>query len=95
MSPAPAAPAAQPARSAPASIPTPATGGRAGHYRPDRFAGRAISYGFPINRREQIPPNEVSIGVRLVWVYRPPTGFASLNITLEESTVMKAAPVLL
>jgi hypothetical protein len=38
------APAAQPARSAPASIPTPATGGRAGRYRPDRFAGRAATY---------------------------------------------------
>jgi hypothetical protein len=73
-----------------------------GHFDPardmyDKFdgQGRPISYGFPINRREQIPPNETSIGVRLVWVYRPPTGFATLNIVLEESTVMKAAPVLL
>jgi hypothetical protein len=38
------APAAQPAKSAQPSVPTPTTGGRAGHYRPDRFAGRAATY---------------------------------------------------
>src|SRR5581483_6677087 len=29
--------------------------------------------GFPISNRNQIPPNETSIGVRLVWQYNPPT----------------------
>jgi Flp pilus assembly protein TadG len=50
---------------------------------------------FPLTAREQIPPNETSIGVRLTWVYRPPTGFATFTVTLQEFTVMKTAPVLL
>jgi Flp pilus assembly protein TadG len=57
--------------------------------------GTAISSNFPISAREQIPPNETSIGVRLTWIYRPPTGFATFTISLNEFTVMKAAPVLL
>jgi len=58
-------------------------------------AGNAVSSTFPISSRNQIPPNETPIGVRLVWNYRPPTGFASFNIQLNEFTVMKASPVLL
>jgi Flp pilus assembly protein TadG len=57
--------------------------------------GSQVSSNFPLNFREQIPPNETSIGVRLTWIYRPPTGFATFTITLQEFTVMKAAPVLL
>jgi hypothetical protein len=38
------APAAQPAESGQASVPSTPTGGRAGRYRPDRFAGRAGTY---------------------------------------------------
>ena len=57
--------------------------------------GTLISSTFPITAREQIPPNETSIGVRLTWNYRPPTGFASFSILLTEFTVMKTAPVLL
>lgn len=56
--------------------------------------GTQISSNFPITAREQIPPNETSIGVRLTWVYRPPTGFATFTILLNEFTVMKTAPVL-
>jgi len=58
-------------------------------------AGVFVSSNFPITAREQIPPNETSIGVKLIWVYRPPTGFASFSINLNEYTVMKTAPVLL
>jgi Flp pilus assembly protein TadG len=57
--------------------------------------GTQVSSNFPLTAREQIPPNETSIGVRLMWIYRPPTGFATFTITLNEFTVMKAAPVLL
>jgi hypothetical protein len=62
-----------------------------------RFNGNGtfVSSNFPISSREQIPPNETSIGVRLLWVYRPPTGFATFTIVLNEFTVMKTAPVLL
>jgi hypothetical protein len=62
-----------------------------------RFNGNGtfVSSNFPISAREQIPPNETSIGVRLLWVYRPPTGFATFTILLNEFTVMKTAPVLL
>jgi hypothetical protein len=53
------------------------------------------STGFPINERVQIPPNEVSIGVKLIWIYTPPTGTATFTITLSEWAVMKASPVLI
>jgi Flp pilus assembly protein TadG len=56
--------------------------------------GTFISSNFPISAREQVPPNETSIGVRLTWIYKPPTGFATLNIQLNEFTVMKTSPVL-
>jgi Flp pilus assembly protein TadG len=56
--------------------------------------GAFVSSNFPITAREQIPPNETSIGVRLTWVYHPPTGFATFTINLNEFTVMKTAPVL-
>jgi Flp pilus assembly protein TadG len=56
--------------------------------------GTLVSSNFPISAREQIPPNETSIGVRLVWNYHPPTGFATFTILLNEFTVMKTAPVL-
>ncbi len=58
-------------------------------------AGVQVSSNFPLSEREQIPPNETSIGVRLLWVYAPPTGFATFTILLNEFTVMKTAPVLL
>ena len=51
--------------------------------------------GFPISERSQIPPDETSIGVKLIWAYTPPTGTASFTITLSEWAVMKASPVLL
>ena len=57
--------------------------------------GTQVFSNFPLTAREQIPPNETSIGVRLTWIYRPPTGFATFTISLNEFTVMKTAPVLL
>ena len=64
----------------------------------DQFDGKGVNqngYAFDYALREQIPPNETSVGVRLVWVYSPPTGFASFNVVLNEFTVMKLSPVLL
>jgi Flp pilus assembly protein TadG len=63
----------------------------------DQYDGSGVNqngYPFDIRFREQIPPNETSIGVRLVWSYHPPTGFATFTITLNEYTVLRAAPVL-
>jgi len=62
-----------------------------------KFTGAGVQTfsNFPLTAREQIPPNETSIGVLLTWVYRPPTGFATFSILLNEFTVMKTAPVLL
>ncbi|TMF89770.1 MAG: hypothetical protein E6I07_03835 [Chloroflexi bacterium] len=49
---------------------------------------------FPINKRKQTPPNETSIGVRLVWTYNAPAGIFPKNLTLSDYSVMKAAPIL-
>ena len=63
----------------------------------DRFdgAGTLQYQGFPINQRNQIPPTETSIGVRVVWRYTPPNVYQGFSIVLNEYAVMKAAPVLL
>lgn len=62
----------------------------------DKFdaTGLLISSSFPLSSREQIPPNETPIGVRLEWQYNPPTGFASFSVGLSEHAVFRAAPVL-
>jgi Flp pilus assembly protein TadG len=44
--------------------------------------------------RNQVPPNETSIGVRLLWTYTPPTGYQSFSLQLSDYTVMKATAVL-
>ncbi len=49
---------------------------------------------FPIQNRNQTPPGETSIGVRLVWIYEAPTGVFPSNIQLVDYAVMKAAPFL-
>lgn len=64
----------------------------------DKYSGTGASLGvstFPISIRNQIPPIETSIGVRLTWTYTPPTGGLSFTITLSEYAVMKASPVLI
>ena len=62
------------------------------------ISGTSFSQGtqtFPIQNRQQTPPNETSIGVRMVWSYTPPGGIFPKNMQLVEYAVMKAAPVLL
>jgi Flp pilus assembly protein TadG len=49
---------------------------------------------FPIRIRKQSPPNETSIGIRLVWKYNAPAGIFPRNMILSDYAVMKAAPVL-
>jgi Flp pilus assembly protein TadG len=49
---------------------------------------------FPIQNRNQTPPSETSIGVRLLWQYSPPAGVFPKNMQMEDYAVMKAAPVL-
>ncbi|TMF53235.1 MAG: pilus assembly protein [Chloroflexi bacterium] len=49
---------------------------------------------FPIQNRNQTPPNETSIGVRMLWQYSPPAGVFPKNMQMEDYAVMKAAPVL-
>jgi Flp pilus assembly protein TadG len=60
-------------------------------------ASGSVSVGrqtFPISARRQTPPNETSIGVRLVWAYHAPGGIFPRNLQLTDYAVMKAAPVL-
>jgi Flp pilus assembly protein TadG len=49
---------------------------------------------YPAAGRNVTPPNEDSIGVRILWQYTPPTGGYSISLPLDEYTVMRAAPVL-
>ena len=72
-----------------------------GDYHPgdpvDHYNGNGTligGFGFPVANRNQIPPNETPIGVRIEWNYVPPTGFASFAISLSEHTVFLASPVL-
>lgn len=61
-------------------------------------AGGGISAGtqtFPVQNRQQTPPNETSIGVRILWTYAPPAGIFPSNMQLVDYAVMKAAPLLI
>jgi Flp pilus assembly protein TadG len=63
----------------------------------DQFngAGTALStQTFTLDKRIQTPPNETSIGVRLVWSYKPPGGSTFATFNAVNKAVMKAAPVL-
>ncbi|TMD67560.1 MAG: hypothetical protein E6I84_03410 [Chloroflexi bacterium] len=65
----------------------------------DRYLinGTAITPGtqtFPLQNRIQMPPNETSIGVRLVWRYTAPAGVFPRPMQVVDYAVMKAAPVL-
>ena len=57
-------------------------------------SGNTLHSGFPLTARNQIPPSETSIGVRLDWTYTPPTGVLGFTINLNEHAVYRAAPVL-
>lgn len=49
---------------------------------------------FPVSNRNQTPPTETSIGIRVLWQYAPPAGIFPKNMRLEDYAVMKAAPIL-
>ena len=60
-------------------------------------SGTTVSPGtatFPISNRNQTPPNETSIGVRVLWTYSPPAGIFPQNMHVADYAVMKAAPLL-
>jgi Flp pilus assembly protein TadG len=56
--------------------------------------GTMLTQTYPVSMRSVVPPNEDSIGVRVVWQYASPTGGYAITAQLSEYTVMKAAPVL-
>lgn len=63
----------------------------------DQFNGAGNPNGpqtFLFQNRNQVPPNETMIGVRLEWQYNPPTGFSSFSVQLSEHTMFLASPVL-
>jgi Flp pilus assembly protein TadG len=51
------------------------------------------AYQLTLDKRLQVPPSETPIGVKLRWLYTPPTGLG-LSVTLTEYAVFLAAPVL-
>ena len=50
--------------------------------------------GFLNTARNQVPPDETSIGVNVKWRYTTPTGYQALSLTLSDYAVQKAAPIL-
>jgi hypothetical protein len=61
----------------------------------DRYNGSGTligSVGLPMANRIQSPPNETSIGVRLVWQFQPATAYMALNISMSEYAVLKLSP---
>jgi Flp pilus assembly protein TadG len=61
----------------------------------DRYNGSGVligSVGLPMANRNQSPPAETSIGVRLVWQFQPATAFMALNIQMSEYAVLKLSP---
>ncbi len=57
-------------------------------------AGNNLHQGFPLSSRNQIPPDETPIGVRVEWAYNPPTGLPGFALNLSEHAVFRASPVL-
>jgi len=57
-------------------------------------AGNNIFSSFPLSARNQIPPDETPIGVRVEWAYNPPTGLPGFALNLSEHAVFRASPVL-
>lgn len=56
--------------------------------------GKSLHQGFPLTSRNQVPPDETPIGVRIEWNYNPPTALPGFNLNLSEHAVFRAAPVL-
>jgi Flp pilus assembly protein TadG len=64
----------------------------------DNFDGSGNPLGggqqtFTLERRYQTPPDETTIGVRLIWKFTVPAGTFG-NLTFTQFAVMKVAPVL-
>ena len=57
-------------------------------------SGNNLHQGFPLTSRNQIPPTETPIGVRIEWNYNPPTGLLGFQLNLSEHAVFRASPVL-
>jgi hypothetical protein len=60
----------------------------------DRYNGSGTligTIGFPLTARNQTPPTETSIGVRVLWSYAPPGGTGVFAVTSSDYTVFKAA----
>ena len=57
--------------------------------------GKSLHQGFPLTSRNQVPPDETPIGVRIEWNYNPPTALPGFNLNLSEHAVFRAAPVLI
>jgi hypothetical protein len=49
---------------------------------------------FTVDQRVSNPPNETSIGVRIVWRYQPPSGYQFTAVTISDRAVMRCQPVL-
>jgi hypothetical protein len=60
----------------------------------DASANPAGPQTFLFQNRNQVPPNETMIGVRIEWQYNPPTGFSSFTVQLSEHAMFLASPVL-
>jgi Flp pilus assembly protein TadG len=57
-------------------------------------AGTNLHQGFPLVSRNQTPPTETPIGVRIEWNYNPPSGLPGFALSLSEHAVFMASPVL-
>jgi hypothetical protein len=48
---------------------------------------------FTLDMRNQTPPTEASIGVRIIYTYSPPISFLAPTLTIKDYAVMKASPI--
>jgi hypothetical protein len=55
--------------------------------------GTKISSNFTLDLRNQIPPTETSLGVRILWSYAPPGATGVFAISTADYAVFKAAPI--
>jgi Flp pilus assembly protein TadG len=62
----------------------------------DIFNGSGVqtsSTGYPLTARNQSPPNQSPLGVKVDWTYKPPLGLNTVSLTMSEYAVMKMSPV--
>jgi Flp pilus assembly protein TadG len=61
----------------------------------DKFDGNGTAVGtqtFTLDQRREIPPTETVLGVRMVWVYNPPTGISFTSLTTTDYAVFRVSP---